>query len=150
MQDAITSYFPYLKIIFDKDPEMAANLALDFQLFDTEPGKRKLKLIWNGEIDYFAKNKSVNREIKKKIRELYPQLEKVTSRDVDSTLLEEIREDQEKQKKAAIEERKRLRLESNKSSSSPKSSTSKKRKKKSKKQSPKGKKKKSHSLSEFF
>ncbi|MHA1215529.1 MAG: replication factor C large subunit [Candidatus Hodarchaeales archaeon] len=93
-KDAINYYFPYLRIIFNQDPEMAANLAIDFQLFDVEPGKRKVKIGWNGEIDYFAKNKEINRKIKKMIRELYPQIERFEAKEVDKGFLAEIRKEQ--------------------------------------------------------
>jgi len=95
-KDSINYYFPYLRYIFDNNTEMAANLAVDFQLFDIEPGKRKTRIIWNGEIDFFSKRKDVNREIKKRVRELYPQIELVVSHEVDKQVLEQIKEQQKK------------------------------------------------------
>ncbi|WP_455139635.1 AAA family ATPase [Candidatus Hodarchaeum mangrovi] len=105
-QEAISFYFPYLRIIFNKDSNLAAHLAIDFKLFDTEPGKKKEKIIWNGEIDYFSTDKTINREIKKKIRELYPQIERITSLEVERELLKEIQE-QHNQAKQKIREEKR-------------------------------------------
>ena len=97
-QEAISYYFPYLRFIFQHNPEMAADLALDFQLFDIEPGKRKTKIIWNGEIDYFIKAKNENRAIKKRIRELYPQVERIRGQKIDSQTLEQIKEQQRSRK----------------------------------------------------
>ncbi|MFX0122746.1 MAG: AAA family ATPase [Candidatus Hodarchaeota archaeon] len=98
-QEAISYYFPYLRFIFQHNAEVAAELALEFQLFDIEPGKRKTKIIWNGEIDYFAKNKEKNRAIKKRVRELYPQVERVRSQEIDVKTLEQIKEQQKERKR---------------------------------------------------
>jgi len=93
-QSAINFFLPYLRFIFQYNPELAAELAIEFQFFDIEPGKRKTKIIWNGEIDYFVKRKDVNRLIKKRIRELYPQLERIREREINTQTLEQIREQQ--------------------------------------------------------
>ena len=106
VREAINNYFPYLRFIFNNNPEMAANLAIDFQLYDTEPGKRKTKIIWNGEIDFFSKRKDVNRAIKKRVRELYPQIERILSKEVDKKALERIREQQKIQFSSQKEEKK--------------------------------------------
>jgi replication factor C large subunit len=114
--DAINFYLPYLHFIFDNNPEMAANLAINFQLFDIEPGKRKTRIIWNGEIDFFSKRKDMNREIKKRVRELYPQIELITSQEVDKETLERLKEQQKiqfsksnKQKKPVVRTRRKSR-----------------------------------------
>lgn len=100
-EGAISYYFPYLRFIFQHNPKIAAELALEFQLFDIEPGKRKTKIIWNGEIDYFVKGKDENREIKKRIRELYPQVERVRSQKIDAKILEQIKEQQRSRREEA-------------------------------------------------
>ena len=115
-QEAISSYFPYLRIIFNKDSNLAAHLAIDFKLFDTEPGKKKEKIIWNGEIDYFSTNKTTNREIKKKIREIYPQIERIKSLEVGKESLKEIQE-QYNQAKLKIREERRNTKNNRKTSS---------------------------------
>ena len=99
-QDAINYYLPYLRFIFQHNPELAAELALEFQFFDVEPGKRKTKIIWNGEIDYFIKSKNINRTIKKRIREIYPQIERIKGREIDIKTLKQIK----KQHKSASRE----------------------------------------------
>ncbi|MFX0086506.1 MAG: AAA family ATPase [Candidatus Hodarchaeota archaeon] len=113
-KDATNYYLPYLHFIFDNDPEMAANLAITFQLFDIEPGKRKTRIIWNGEIDFFSKKKDINREIKKRVRELYPQIARIVSQVVDKETLKTLKEQQkiqfskpDKQKKPVIRTRRR-------------------------------------------
>lgn len=100
-QEAINYYFPYLRFIFRHNPQIAAELALGFQFFDIEPGKRKTKIIWNGEIDYFVKSKEENRAIKKRIRELYPQVERVRGQKIDAKKLEQIKEQQRSRRKEA-------------------------------------------------
>jgi replication factor C large subunit len=92
--EAIYYYFPYLRFIFNHNSELASHLALEFNLFDIEPGKRKTKLLWNGEIDYFSKNKSINREVKKRIRELYPKLGRIKEKEIDPQVLRRIQENQ--------------------------------------------------------
>jgi replication factor C large subunit len=91
-QDAINYYFPYLRFIFNHNVEMSADLALEFQFFDVEPGKRKTRLIWNGEVDYFSKVKSINRDIKKRVRHIYPQIKRIQEHEVDSQTLQKIEE----------------------------------------------------------
>ncbi|MFX0182527.1 MAG: AAA family ATPase [Candidatus Hodarchaeota archaeon] len=91
-QDAINYFFPYLRFIFNHNAEMSADLALEFQFFDIEPGKRKTRLIWNGEIDYFSKVKSINRDIKKRIRLVYPQIKRIQEHKVDSQALKILEE----------------------------------------------------------
>jgi len=71
---------------------MSADLALEFQFFDVEPGKRKTRLIWNGEVDYFSKVKSINRDIKKRVRHIYPQIKRIQEHEVDSQTLQKIEE----------------------------------------------------------
>ncbi len=92
--DAINYYFPYLRYIFSYGIELAANLAIEFQLFDVEPGVRKTKIVWNGEIDYFCKEKEINRLIKNRIKELYPQVPRIVEKEVDSAILEKIKSEQ--------------------------------------------------------
>ncbi|MHA1973070.1 MAG: replication factor C large subunit [Candidatus Hodarchaeales archaeon] len=147
VRDAINYYFPYLHIIFNRDVEMAANLAISFQLFDVEPGKRKVKISWNGEIDYFAKNKEINRKIKKKIRELYPQVERYEVKEVDKGLLAEIAKKQANKK--------RVRRELTKKQTPPKKKVKKQTKIELKplnkqKRKKKATRKKSSSLTDFF
>jgi replication factor C large subunit len=91
-QDAINYYFPYLHFIFNHNTEMSANLAINFELFDVEPGKRKTKIIWNKEIDFFCKNKDLNRGIKRRIRELYPTIERIHEKEIDIETLQKIKE----------------------------------------------------------
>ncbi|UCG01669.1 MAG: AAA family ATPase [Candidatus Heimdallarchaeota archaeon] len=98
-REAISYFFPYLRFIFQNNPKIAAELALEFQFFDIEPGKRKTKIIWNGEIDYFVKSKDENRAIKRRIRELYPQVERIRSQKIDEKTLEQIKEQQKLRKK---------------------------------------------------
>ncbi|UCG89672.1 MAG: AAA family ATPase [Candidatus Heimdallarchaeota archaeon] len=100
-QSAINFFMPYLRFIFQHNPEKAAELAIEFQFFDVEPGKRKTKIVWNGEIDYFVKRKEINRAIKKRIRQLYPQLERIQEREVNVETLEQIREQQRLMRKEA-------------------------------------------------
>ncbi|MFX1508359.1 MAG: AAA family ATPase [Promethearchaeota archaeon] len=97
--EAISYYFPYLRFIFENNPRIAADLALEFQLFDIEPGKRKTKINWNGEIDFFVKSKEENRAIKKRIREIYPQIERIKEHVIDRETLEQIKEEQRSRKK---------------------------------------------------
>ncbi|MFW9903690.1 MAG: AAA family ATPase [Candidatus Thorarchaeota archaeon] len=98
-QEAISYYFPYLRFIFQNNPKIAADLALEFHLFDIEPGKRQTKIIWNGEIDFFVKSKDENRAIKKRIREIYPQIERIKGQIIDSETLERIKEEQRSRRK---------------------------------------------------
>ncbi len=98
-QGAINFYLPYLRFIFQNSAEMAAELSTEFQFFDIEPGKRKTRIIWNGEIDFFVKRKDINRAIKKRIRELYPQLERIKEKKVDTETLQQIREQHELMRK---------------------------------------------------
>lgn len=98
-QGAINFYIPYLRFIFQNSAEMAAELSTEFQFFDIEPGKRKTRIIWNGEIDYFVKRKNINRAIKKRIRELYPQLNRIKERKIDTKTLQQIREQHELMRK---------------------------------------------------
>jgi hypothetical protein len=98
-QGAISYYFPYLRFIFQNNPRIAADLALEFQLFDIEPGKRKTKIIWNGEIDFFVKSKDENRAIKKRIREIYPQIERIKGEIIESETLERIKLEQRSSRK---------------------------------------------------
>ena len=98
-QEAINYYLPYLRFIFQHNPELAADLGIGFQFFDVEPGKRKTKIVWNGQIDYFVKRKDMNRAIKKRIREIYPQLERIRLREIDADTLQEIREKQRLKRK---------------------------------------------------
>ncbi len=95
--DAINYYFPYLRYIFNFDTELAAQLAIGFQLFDIEPGVTKTKIIWNGEIDYFSKNKQLNSQIKKNIRKLYPLVPRIIKKDVDAGILAQIKSEQSKE-----------------------------------------------------
>ncbi|MFX0150735.1 MAG: AAA family ATPase [Candidatus Hodarchaeota archaeon] len=90
-QDAINYYFPYLRFIFNHNMDVSADLALEFQLFDVEPGKRKTRLIWNGEIDYFSKNKQINRDIKNKVRKIYPQLKRIQEHEIDLQTLQKMK-----------------------------------------------------------
>ncbi len=83
----INTYFPYIHFIFNNNAEMAANLAIEFNLFEIEPGKKKIRIIWNGDIDFFTKRKDLNREIKKRIREIYPTLQKIHQEDIDPKIL---------------------------------------------------------------
>lgn len=98
MKSAIADIFPYLSIIFKTNHELAAHLTVWFEFFDTEPGKRKIKLIWNGEIEYFIKfnphtrNKFITKEkqlsnIKSKVRELYATLDTIKTKDFDPSKL---------------------------------------------------------------
>jgi hypothetical protein len=150
--EAINSYFPYLRFIFNNDSEMAANLSIDFQLYDTEPGKRKTKIIWNGEIDFFSKRKDVNRAIKKRIRELYPQIERISSREVDKKTLERIREKQKIQYEIQKEEKELKKQNQKPRKRKPKSQGPKNEKSSQARRQPSKKKKKSSkkTLSEFF
>ncbi|MFX1515688.1 MAG: AAA family ATPase [Promethearchaeota archaeon] len=113
-QEAISYYFPYLRFIFQHNPVMAADLALEFQLFDIEPGKRKTKIIWNGEIDYFVKAKNENRAIKKRVRELYPQVERFRAQNISSQTLEEIKEQQRSRREELETQRQKEQSESSK------------------------------------
>jgi len=61
---AISDIFPYLRVIFDNNAEMAADLAINFGLFDTEAGKRQTKIVWNREIYFFSNHSEITREIK--------------------------------------------------------------------------------------
>jgi replication factor C large subunit len=97
---AIRDIFPYLRVIFNNDPEMAADLALEFKLFDIEAGKRKTKIIWNKEIDYFSKDTAINRKIKSLIRVKFPLIEKIKTQDIDKNILLEAQEQQVALKKS--------------------------------------------------
>lgn len=97
---AISDIFPYLRIIFNKDAEMASDLSIEFKLFDIEAGKRKTKIVWNKEIDYFAKDKAINKEIKMLIRKKFPLIEKVQTQDIDEKVLQEAKEQQATLKKS--------------------------------------------------
>ncbi|MHA2155917.1 MAG: AAA family ATPase [Candidatus Hodarchaeales archaeon] len=97
---AIRDFFPYLRIIFNNDPEMAAELALEFKLFDIEPGKRKTKIVWNKEIDYFAKDIVIKKKIKSLIQTKFPLIEKIQKQDIDEAVLLEAQEQQVALKKA--------------------------------------------------
>jgi hypothetical protein len=97
---AIRDFFPYLRIIFNNDPEMAAELALEFKLFDIEPGKRKAKIVWNKEIDYFAKDIVIKKKIKSLIQTKFPLIEKIQKQDIDEAVLLEAQEQQVALKKA--------------------------------------------------
>ena len=98
-QEAISYYFPYLRFIFQNNPKLAADLALEFHLFDIEPGKRKTKIIWNGEIDFFVKSKDENRAIKDRIRKIYPQIERIKGQIIDSETLERLKVEQRSRRK---------------------------------------------------
>ena len=151
-RDAIIYFLPYLRIIFDNDAEMAAQLALGFQLFDVEPGKRQTRLIWNGEIDHLSKRKAVNREIKRLIRTLYPSVERIIKREVDPEILQQLAH---QPKKSKIDPQ----IQSNKSTPTRTKSTSLSKEEKSSTATgrPKGRKKrrekdktKEKSLTDFF
>ncbi len=92
-QEAINYFFPYLRVIFNQNIEMAADLAIDFNLFNIEPGKRKTRIIWNGEIDFFSKNKNINREIKKQIRNRYPEVQRIREKEANHQEIEIIQVD---------------------------------------------------------
>ncbi len=113
---AIRDIFPYLRIIFNNDPNMASDLAITFKLFDVEPGKRQTRIIWNKEIDFFAKNPAIKKEIKTLIRQKYTARERVKKREVDEDVLREAQLLQQSLKETHLK----------------KKSTSKKKKKKSK------------------
>lgn len=98
-QAAIEYYLPYLRFIFQHNQELAVELALEFQFFEIEPGKRKTKIVWNGEIDYFIKDKEANRTIKQRIREIYPQIERFQKQEIDTITLQQIKEQQRIQRK---------------------------------------------------
>ena len=124
---AIRDIFPYLRVIFNSDPEMAADLALEFKLFDIEAGKRKTKIVWNKEIDYFAKDVAINRKIKSQIRTKFPLIEKIQKQDIDEKILLEVQEQQ-----VALKKSYELQLASSeKEKKSKKGKTSRKQKKKS-------------------
>ncbi len=97
---AIRDIFPYLRVIFNNDPVMATDLALEFKLFDIEAGKRKTKIVWNKEIDYFAKDLAINRKIKSLIRSKYPLIEKIQKQDIDEITLLKVQEQQKALKKS--------------------------------------------------
>jgi len=84
---ANSDIFPYLRVIFDNNAEMAADLAIDFGLFDTEAGKRQTKITWNKEIEFFSNNPDITRETKTIIRKKYPLLEKIKKSEVDEQIL---------------------------------------------------------------
>ncbi|MFW9778657.1 MAG: replication factor C large subunit [Candidatus Heimdallarchaeota archaeon] len=94
-KDALNIYLPYIKVIFENNAEMAAHLALDFGFFDITPGKRRTRIVWNGEIDHLCKRKETNREIKKIIRTLYPSVERVIRREIDPSILQQLTSQQE-------------------------------------------------------
>ncbi len=163
---AIRDIFPYLRVIFNNDAEMAADLAIEFKLFDLEAGKRKTKIVWNKEIDYFTKDPRMSKEIKSLIRKKFPLIEKIQSQDIDESLLLEIQEQQaalkasyvskkpsskikEKHTKSTRSRKQKKKIPTKKSDSKqiellekPKEEKSKKKRKKSK-QAPK-------TLAEFF
>ena len=156
-QGAINYYFPYLRFIFQHNPELAAELALEFQLFDVEPGKRKTRIIWNGEIDYFVKRKEENRTIKKRIRELYPKIERIKEREIDAQLLIQIKEQQKQLRikaQTSVDEEVKDRLEPpSKKGTSIKKQKSKQPKRKPKKDANQQEKKKTtteKTLADFF
>ncbi|MFX0172616.1 MAG: AAA family ATPase [Candidatus Hodarchaeota archaeon] len=111
-QDAINYYFPYLRFIFNHNTDMSAYLALEFQLFDVEPGKRKTRLIWNGEIDYFSKNKQLNRDIKKKVREIYPKQKRIQEHEIDLQSLQKMKEQTKIQDDLSIQNEQKSKKES--------------------------------------
>lgn len=159
-QEAINYYLPYISFIFQNNPNLSAELALEFQLFDVEPGKRQTRIIWNGEIDFFAKNKEINGAIKKRIRQLYPQIERIQKREIDEKTLKKIyeqqrlkREEIELKKAKKEEEKAKAKKGSQKSKKDSIKEEVKKTKQKTQKNSQKEVKKKSaakKTLSDFF
>jgi hypothetical protein len=121
---AIRDIFPYLRVIFNNDPDMASDLAITYRLFDVEPGKRQTRIIWNKEIDYFAKNPAINKEIKILVRQKYTDLERIKKSEVDEEVLQEAKQLQQTLKETHL---KKSTLKSKK-----------KRKRKTSKEIPKG------------
>lgn len=109
---AINDIFPYLRIIFNNDAVMASDLAIEFELFDVEPGKRKTRIIWNKEIDYFSKNRAINKEIKTLVRKKYESLDRVKSSKVDEEVLQSAQEHQkilkERYKQSKVSDKKKI------------------------------------------
>ena len=118
---AINDIFPYLRIIFNNDPIMASDLAIQFKLFDIEPGKRKIRIIWNKEIDYFSKNRAVSKEIKSLVRKKYESLDRIHSSQVDAQVLQLAQEQQkalkEKHKQSKVPDQERINKEKSKEKS---------------------------------
>jgi replication factor C large subunit len=160
---AINSIFPFLRVIFNNDAEMASDLAIEFGLFDVEPGKRKTRIIWNKEIDYFSKDRTVNRKIKSLIRKKYESLDRIQMSEVDAEVLRSAQEYSETLRKShKISDSLNQKKKSKKKKPKKKPSSSKKRegvkqkqeeitqKGKSKVEKKRKKSKTSKTLSDFF
>jgi replication factor C large subunit len=133
---ANSDIFPYLRVIYNNNAEMAADLSIDFGLFDTEAGKRQTKIVWNKEIDFFSNIPDINREIKAIVRKKYPLIERVRISEVDEKILLEAQilqkslQNQSKEKKPKIQ---RPSKKSEPKNSKPTEKKEKKRKNKKKK-----------------
>jgi len=104
--------FPYLRVIFDNNAEMAADLAIDFGLFDTEAGKRQTKIVWTKEIDFFSDNSKITREIKAIIRKKYPLIERIKKSEVDEQILLEAQTLQKSLKKQSKGDKSKIKSRS--------------------------------------
>ena len=144
---ANSDIFPYLRVIFDNNAEMAADLAIDFGLFDTEAGKRQTKIVWSKEIDFFSNNSDITRETKAIIRKKYPLLERIKKSEVDDQILLEAQTLQKSLKKQSKEAKSEIKSRSNgptkKKSKAPKKKEKVKKTKKKKRESTKN-------LADFF
>ena len=143
---AIRDIFPYLRIIFNNNPDMASDLAITYKLFDVEPGKRQTRIIWNKEIDYFAKNPAINKEIKALIRKKFPTLERIEKREVNAKELQEAQDMQQAMKKEYKKKKPASRKKKKKSRTTKKEKVS----KKIPKERSKKKEKKNQTLVDFF
>jgi len=102
---ANSEIFPYLRVIFNNNAEMAANLAIYFGLFDIEAGKRQTKIVWTKEIDFFSNNSEITRKTKAIIRKKYPLIERIKKSDVDEKILLEAQNLQKSLKKRSKEDK---------------------------------------------
>ncbi|MHA1237085.1 MAG: hypothetical protein ACTSQ9_05435, partial [Candidatus Hodarchaeales archaeon] len=110
---ANSDIFPYLRVIFDNNAEMAADLAIDFGLFDTEAGKRQTKIVWTKEIEFFSNNSDISRETKAIIRKKYPLLKRIKKSEVDDQILLEALTLQKSLKKQSKEVKSKIKSRSN-------------------------------------
>ena len=146
-ETANSDIFPYLRVIFDNNAEMAADLAIDFGLFDTHAGKRQTKIVWNKEIEFFSNNSDITRETKVIIRKKYPLLEKIKKSEVDEQTLLEAQTLQKSLKKQRKEDKFKIQSRTN----DPKEKKSKIPEKKGKVRKAKRKKKEAtKTLADFF
>ncbi len=127
-ETANSDIFPYLRVIFSNNVEMATDLAIDFKLFDVEAGKRQTKIVWTNEIEFFSDNPELTRKIKANVRKKYPLIERIKKSEVDENILLEALTLQKSLKKQSKEDKSKLKDRS-KSAKKKKSSISKKKEK---------------------